>query len=157
LSDGRLSPSNSWISRHSTPRYGFLVWTSCLSLCQWSAYRVTALAFCPVVAGGLNKRTSYPHLFLGSKANTKVILSLVACADCGLLRATCASSSQTCVLLVSLELAMVEQSRVSCHRQCSEPLDCSNCYAKLSVIEMKSDGVLPLRPVAESDRKGLSP
>jgi hypothetical protein len=73
---------------------------------------VTALAFCPVVAGGLNKRTSYPHLFLGSSADMNVILSLVACADCGLLRAMCASSSQMCVLLVSLELTMVEQSRV---------------------------------------------
>jgi hypothetical protein len=95
-----------------TPRYGLLVQTSCSSSCQLSAYRVTALAFCPVAAGGLNKRTSYPHLFLGSNADTNVILSLVACADRGLLRATCVSSSQTRVLLVSLELAMVEQSRV---------------------------------------------
>ena len=69
---------------------------------------MTALAFCPVVAGGLNKRTSYPRLFLGSSANTNVILSLVACADHGLLRAMCVSSSQMRVLLVSLELAMVE-------------------------------------------------
>jgi hypothetical protein len=41
-----------------------------------------------------------------------VILSLVACANRGLLRATCVSSSQMRVLLVSLELAVVEQSRV---------------------------------------------
>jgi hypothetical protein len=41
-----------------------------------------------------------------------VILLLLACADLGLLRVTCVSSSQTCVFLVSLELAMVEQSRV---------------------------------------------
>jgi hypothetical protein len=112
LSDGRLSPSNSWISSHSIPRYGFLVLTLCLSSCQWPLYSVTALAFCPVDAGGLNKRTSYPHLFLWSSADTNVILSLDACADCGLLRATCVSSSQTCVLLVSLELAVVEPSRV---------------------------------------------
>jgi hypothetical protein len=51
-------------------------------------------------------------LFLRSSADTNVILSLVACPDCGLLRAMCMSSSQTHVLLVSLELAMVEQSRV---------------------------------------------
>jgi hypothetical protein len=112
LSDGRLSPSNLWMSRRSTARYGFLVRTSCSSSCQWFLYRVTALAFCPVAAGGLNKRTSYPRLFLGSSAETNVILSLVVCADCGLLRATCVSSSQTHVLLVSLELAMIEQSRV---------------------------------------------
>jgi hypothetical protein len=112
LSDGRLSPSNSWMLGSLTPRYGFLVWMSCLSSCQLSAYRVTALAFCPVAAGGLNKRTSYPRLFLGSNADTNVILSLVACADRGLLRVTCVSSSQMHVLLVSLELAVVEQSRV---------------------------------------------
>jgi hypothetical protein len=65
-----------------------------------------------MAASGLIKRTSYPRLFLGSSADTNVILSLVACADHGLLRATCVSSSQTRVLLVSLELAVVEQSRV---------------------------------------------
>ena len=112
MSDGRLSLSNSWMSSRSTPRYGFLVQTLCSSSCQWSAYRVTALAFFPVAAGGLNKRTSYPHLFLGSSADMNVILSLVACADCGLLRATYVSSSQTRVLLVSLELAVVEKSKV---------------------------------------------
>jgi hypothetical protein len=83
-----------------------------INLCHCPSYRVTALAFCPVCAGGLNKRTSYPHLFLWSSADTNVILSLDACADRGLLRAMCVSSSQTCVLLVSLELAVVEQSRV---------------------------------------------
>jgi hypothetical protein len=41
-----------------------------------------------------------------------VILSLLAYANLGLLRVTCMSSSQTCVLLVSLELAVVERSRV---------------------------------------------
>jgi hypothetical protein len=55
---------------------------------------------------------SYPRLFLWSSADTNVILSLDACADRGLLRATCVSSSQMRVLLVSLELAVVEQSRV---------------------------------------------
>jgi hypothetical protein len=55
-----------------------------------------------------------------------VIHLLFACADLALLRATCVSSSQMCVLLVSLELAVVEQSRVSCHRRCSEPLDYSD-------------------------------
>jgi hypothetical protein len=60
-------------------------------------------------AGGLNRRTSYPRLFLESSAETNVILSLVACADRGLLRATCVSSNQTRVLLVSLELAVVEK------------------------------------------------
>jgi hypothetical protein len=84
----------------------------CSSSCQFPLYRVTALAFFPVVAGGLNKRMLYPHLFLWSSADTNVILSLVACAHCGLLRVTCMSSSQTCVLLVSLELAVVVQSRV---------------------------------------------
>jgi hypothetical protein len=93
-------------------RYGFLVQTSCSSSCQWPSYKVTALAFCPVAAGGLNKRMLYPHLFLGSSADTNVILSLVNCANCGLLRAMCVSSNQTHVLLVSLELAVVEQSRV---------------------------------------------
>jgi hypothetical protein len=112
LSDGRLSPSNSWMSSLSTPRYGLLVLASWSSSCHRPSYRVTALAFCPVCAGGLNKRTSYPRLFLWSSADTNVILSLDACADRGLLRATCVSSSQTRVLLVSLELAVVEQSRV---------------------------------------------
>jgi hypothetical protein len=112
LSDGRLSPSNSWMSSLSTPRYGLLVLASWSSSCHHPSYRVTALAFCPVCAGGLNKRTSYPRLFLWSSADTNVILSLDACADRGLLRVTCVSSSQTRVLLVSLELAVVEQSRV---------------------------------------------
>jgi hypothetical protein len=51
-------------------------------------------------------------LFLWSSADTNVILSLNAWADRGLLRATCVSSNQMRVLLVSLELAVVEQSRV---------------------------------------------
>jgi hypothetical protein len=70
---------------------------------------VTALAFWPVDAGGLNSRTSYPRLFLGSSADTNVICSLDACAKRDLLRATCVSSNQTRVLLVSLELAVVEK------------------------------------------------
>jgi hypothetical protein len=73
---------------------------------------VTALAFWPMDAGGLNSRTSYPHLFLGSSADTKVIRSLDACAERGLLRAMCVSSNQMQVLLVSLELAVVEKSKV---------------------------------------------
>jgi hypothetical protein len=112
LSDGRLSPSNSWMSSLSTPRYGVLVLTSWSSSCHRPSYRVTALAFCPVCAGGLNKRTSYPRLFLWSSADTNVILSLDAWADRGLLKATCVISNQIRVLLVSLELAVVEQSRV---------------------------------------------
>jgi hypothetical protein len=112
LSDGRLSPSNSWMSSLSTPRYGVFVLASWSSSCHRPSYKVTALAFCPVCAGGLNKRTSYPRLFLWSSADTNVILSLDAWADRGLLRATCVSSSQMRVLLVSLELAVVEQSRV---------------------------------------------
>jgi hypothetical protein len=64
LSDGRLSPSNSWMSSLSTPRYGLLVLASWSSSCHRPSYKVTALAFCPVCAGGLNKRTSYPRLFL---------------------------------------------------------------------------------------------
>jgi hypothetical protein len=111
LSDGRLSPLNSWMSSRLAPRYGLFVQASCSSSCQSFAYKVTALAFCPVAAGGLNKRMLYPRLFLGSRADTNVILSLVACADRGLLRVTCVSSSQTRVLLVSLELAVVEKSR----------------------------------------------
>ena len=70
---------------------------------------MTALVFLPDFSGGLNKRTLYPHLFLWSSADTKVIRSFVDCADLDLLRATCVSSSQTRVLLVSLELAMVEK------------------------------------------------
>ena len=108
-SDGRLSPSYSWMSGLAIPRYGFLERVSWSSLCQWFLYRVTALAFWPMDAGGLNSRTSYPRLFLGSSANTNVIRSLDACAERGLLRATCVSSNQMRVLLVSLELAMVER------------------------------------------------
>jgi hypothetical protein len=67
-----------------------------------------ALVFFADFGGGLNKRMLYPCLFLWSSADTKVIRSFVACADFNLLRATCVSSSQTRVLLVSLELAMVE-------------------------------------------------
>jgi hypothetical protein len=78
LSDGRLSPSNSWMSSLSTPKYGLLVLASWSSSCHRPSYSVTALAFCPVCAGGLNKRTSYPRLFLWSSADTNVILSLDA-------------------------------------------------------------------------------
>jgi hypothetical protein len=85
---------------------------SCLSLCHWSLYKVTALALFSVDAGGLNRRTLYPHLFLWSRADTKVIPSLFACANLVLLRVTWVSSNQMRVLLVSLELAMVEGSRV---------------------------------------------
>jgi hypothetical protein len=81
---------------------------SCSSSCQFPSYKVTALALFPVIAGGLNRRSSYPHLFLWSSADTNVILLLLACADLGLLRATCVSSNQMHVLLVSLELAVVE-------------------------------------------------
>jgi hypothetical protein len=108
-SDGRFSPSNSWMSGLATPRYGFLERVSWSSSCQQSLYRVTALAFWPVNAGGLNSKTSYPRLFLGSRADTNVIRLLDACAERGLLRATCVSSNQTRVLLVSLELAVVER------------------------------------------------
>jgi hypothetical protein len=100
------------MSSHSTPRYGLLVLASWSSSCHRPSYRVTALAFCPVCAGGLNKRMLHPRLFLWLSADTNVILSLDACADRGLLRATCVSSSQMRVLLVSLELAVVERSRV---------------------------------------------
>jgi hypothetical protein len=81
----------------------------CSSLCQLPSYKVTALALFPVAAGGLNKRTLYPCLFLWSRADMNVIRLLFACADLGLLRVMCVSSSQTCVLLVSLELAVVER------------------------------------------------
>jgi hypothetical protein len=70
---------------------------------------VTALAFWPVDASGLNSKTLYPRLFLGSSADMNVIHSLDACAEHGLLRATCMSSNQMRVLLVSLELAVVEK------------------------------------------------
>jgi hypothetical protein len=108
-SDGRLSPSKLWMSTLVTPRYGFPVVESHSSSCQRPVYKVTALVFFPDFSGGLNRRTSYPHLFLWSSADTKVIRSFVLCADFDLLRATCVSSSQMCVLLVSLELAMVEK------------------------------------------------
>jgi hypothetical protein len=108
-SDGRLSPSKLWMLALATPRYGFPEAESCSSSCQRPVYRVTALVFFAEFSGGLNKRTSYPHLFLWSSADTKVIRSFVVCADFDLLRATCVSFSQTCVLLVSLELAVVEK------------------------------------------------
>jgi hypothetical protein len=108
-SDGRLSLSKSWMSALATPRYGLPEAESFSSSCQRPAYRVTALVFFADFGGGLNRRTSYPHLFLWSSADTKVIHSFVDCADFNLLRATCVSSSQTHVLLVSLELAMVEK------------------------------------------------
>jgi hypothetical protein len=108
-SDGRLSPLYSWMLGLAIPRYGFLKRVSWSSSCQQSSYRVTALAFWFVDAGGLNNRTSYPRLFLGSSADMNVIRSLDACAECGLLRATCVSSNQMRVLLVSLELAVVEK------------------------------------------------
>jgi hypothetical protein len=94
-SDGRLSPSYSWISGLAILRYGFFEWVSWSSSCQRSSYRVTALAFWFVDAGGLNSRMSYPCLFLGSSADTNVIRSLDACAECGLHRAACVSSNQT--------------------------------------------------------------
>jgi hypothetical protein len=68
------------------------VMLSCSSSCHWFLYKVTALALFPMDAGGLNRRTLYPHLFLWSRADTKVILSLLACADLVLLRATWMSS-----------------------------------------------------------------
>jgi hypothetical protein len=48
----------------ATLRQGCLVALSCSSLCQVPLYNVTALALFPVAAGGLNKMTSYPCLFL---------------------------------------------------------------------------------------------
>jgi hypothetical protein len=108
-SDGRLSPSKSWMSALATPRYGLPEAESCSNSCQRPPYKVTALVFFADFGGGLNRRMSYPHLFLWSSADTKVIRSFVLCADFNLLRATCVSSSQTCVLLVSLELAMIEK------------------------------------------------
>jgi hypothetical protein len=42
---------------------------------------------------------------------------------------------------------------ISCYRQCSDPLDCSNCYAKSSAIEMKINRVWPSRPVTKSGRR----
>jgi hypothetical protein len=84
----------------------------CSSSCQLPLYSVTALALFPVAAGGLNRRTSYPHLFLWLSADTNVIHLLFAGADLALLRVTCVSSNQMCELLVSLELAMIEESRV---------------------------------------------
>jgi hypothetical protein len=87
-SDGRLSPSNSWISGLAIPRYGFFARVSWSSSCHWPSYRVTARVFWFVFAGGLNRRTSYPRLFLESSAEINKTLSLVACADRGLLRAT---------------------------------------------------------------------
>jgi hypothetical protein len=108
-SDGRLSLLKLWMLTLDTPRYGLPEVVSCSSSCQRPPNRVTALVFFPKFAGGLNRRTSYPRLFLWSSADTKVIQSLVACADFDLLRVTCVSSSQTRVLLVSLELAVVER------------------------------------------------
>jgi hypothetical protein len=112
FSEGRLSLSNSCMSAHVTPRYGLFDVVSCSSSCQSPPYRVTALVFFPKAADGLKRRTSYPHLFLLSRADTNVICSLFACADLVLLRVMWVSSNQMRVLLVSLELAMVEQSRV---------------------------------------------
>ena len=57
-SDGRFSPLNSWMSGLAIPRYGFLERVSWSSSCQRSSYKVTALAFWPVDAGGLNNKTS---------------------------------------------------------------------------------------------------
>jgi hypothetical protein len=108
-SDGRLSPSKSWMSTLVTPRYGLPEVESCSNSCQRPAYRVTALVFFADFGGGLNRRMSYPHLFLWSSADTKVIRLFMDCADFDLLRVTCVSSSQTRVLLVSLELAVVEK------------------------------------------------
>ena len=112
FSEGRLSPSNSCISARVTPRYGLFDVALCSSLCQSPLYRVTALVFFPRAACGLKRRTLYPRLFLLSSANMNVIRLLFACADLVLLRVMWVSSNQMWVLLVSLELAMVEQSRV---------------------------------------------
>ena len=81
---------------------------SCSSSCQLPSYSVTTLALFPITARGLNRRMLYPCLFLWLSADTNVIRLLFACADLGLLRAMCVSSSQMHVLLVSLELAVVE-------------------------------------------------
>jgi hypothetical protein len=108
-SDGRLSPSKSWMSALATLRYGLPEVESCSSSCQRPLYRVMALVFFPDFGGGLNRRTLYPRLFLWSSADMKVICLFVLCADFDLLRAMCVSSSQTRVLLVSLEIAMVEK------------------------------------------------
>jgi hypothetical protein len=72
---------------HATPRYGFLVVLSCSSSCQRPPYKMTALVFFPWAVGGLKRRTSYPCLFLLSRADTNVIHSLFAWADLALLRA----------------------------------------------------------------------
>jgi hypothetical protein len=87
-SEGRLSPSNSWMSSLATPRNGLPDAESCSNSCHWPPNRVTALFFFPEPTGGLNKRMSYPRLFRWSSADTKVMRSLFACADLVLLRAT---------------------------------------------------------------------
>ena len=75
-SDGRLSPLNSWMLGLATPRYGFLERVSWSSSYQCSSYKVTALAFWPVDARGLNSRTSYPRLFLAQIMIVPRLLSL---------------------------------------------------------------------------------
>jgi len=56
----------------------------------------------------LYKRKSYPLVFWLSRADKNSMRGLFACAEPFLCKATCMSSSQMRVLLVSLELAVVE-------------------------------------------------
>jgi hypothetical protein len=77
--------------------------TLCIELLLWPS----ALWLLVVLIGGCRILVCFLN-----QVQIQMFLSLVACADHGLLRVTCVSSSQTRVLLVSLELTVVEQSRV---------------------------------------------
>ena len=52
-------------------------------------------------------------------------------------------------LMPSLSVLPQNECIIVCHHRCSEPLDCNNCCAKSSVIEMRIDGALPPRQEVE--------
>ena len=63
-------------------------------------------------SGDINMRMLYPLVFHESNAETLLMCELFAAADPYPRRATCVAISQVQLLLVSLELAVVNRSRV---------------------------------------------
>jgi hypothetical protein len=63
-------------------------------------------------SGGMYTRVSYPLEFLESSAETLLMCGLPAAANPCRRSATCVNVSQMQLLLVSLELAMMNRSRV---------------------------------------------
>ena len=105
-----IGPSCSWMYSLLGLRYSCLVVLSWCSShhCPW--YSVMARGFPP--SGGMYIMVSYPLEFLESNAETLLMCGLFATADPCQRSSMCVDVSQMWLLLVSLELAVMNRSRV---------------------------------------------